>query len=319
MGELKMEVLFTFNLKDHQMDELIAKYPDVQFHFDKKNDADELSTSDVVVTYGSDVTISFLNRATKLKWLMVASAGVDKMPLAEIAARNIVVTNVRGIHKTPMAESVLAHILSLRRALPQMYEQKKHKDWNPKLGASELRGSTAIILGPGAIGSEIGRLLQAFGVYTIGCNRSGKQSDSMNETIPFNELLPKLPVADYCISVLPSTPGTKKLLTAEHFNAMKETAVFMNFGRGDLVDEKVIVDALSNKEIATAVLDVFEIEPLPAESELWILDNCIISPHVSSHSNKYVERALVIFNENLEKWLREDTNLVNPVNLIEGY
>lgn len=314
-----MEVLFTFKLKEHQMDELTAKFPTVFFHFDKKTDAEEVSTSDIVVTYGSDVNVSFLDRASKLKWLMVASAGVDKMPLTEIEDRNIVVTNVRGIHKTPMAESVLAHILSLRRSLPQMYEQKKHKEWNTKLGASELRDSTAIILGPGAIGSEIGRLLQAFGVYTIGCNRSGKQSESMNETIPFNELLSKLPEADYCISVLPSTPGTKKMLTAEHFNAMKESAIFMNFGRGDLVEEKVIVEALSNKKIATAVLDVFEIEPLPTESKLWTLDNCIISPHVSSHSNKYVERALVIFIENLEKWIREDKNLLNPVNLIEGY
>ena len=97
-------------------------------------------------------------------------------------------TNVRGIHKTPMAESVLAHILALRRSLPLIYELQKTKEWNRKFDSNRIRGSTALILGPGAIGSEIGRLLQAFGVRTIGCNPSGqckqiiwmKQSFSMN-------------------------------------------------------------------------------------------------------------------------------------------
>ncbi len=135
------------------------------------------------------------------------------MPLADIAEKGIVISNVRGIHKTPMAESALAHILSLGRALPQLAEQQKRKEWNTKVRQTELRGSTAIILGPGAIGSEIGRLLQAFGVRTIGCNHSGNQADHMNETIQFDSLLSRLPEADIVISVLPSTAKTKGLLT----------------------------------------------------------------------------------------------------------
>ena len=141
----------------------------------------------------------------------------------------------------------------------------------------------------------------------------------MNETIQFDSLLSRLPEADIVISVLPSTAKTKGLLTLAHFKAMKKTAIFMNFGRGDLVKEAVLVDALKEGEIGHAVLDVFEKEPLPAESELWSLSNVTISPHVSSHSGKYIERALEYFTENLEKWQKGNTDLVNLIDPEKGY
>lgn len=314
-----MEVVFTFDIKDVQKEELGTKFPELTIRYTEKGEDIAAENADVLVTYGTEVDVELLDRATSLKWIMVASAGVDKLPLSEIAERNIIMTNVSGIHKTPMAESVLAHILALRRSLPQIYEYQKRKEWGRRIRSAELRGATALILGPGAIGSEIGRLLQAFGVYTIGCNRSGRKSESMDEITPFDELIDKLPEADYVISVLPSTAETKGLLTTDHFSAMKETAVFMNFGRGDLVDESILINALENEEIAHLVLDVYAVEPLPIESKLWTLENCTISPHISALSNKYVERALVIFNENMEKWLKGDRDLVNLIDLEEGY
>ncbi|WP_339254051.1 D-2-hydroxyacid dehydrogenase [Sporosarcina sp. FSL W8-0480] len=310
-----MNVLFTFKIKDEQLERLKSKFPEVQFAYNKEIEESPIDKFEVIVTYGGDINTAVLEKATSLKWLMVASAGVEKMPLTEIAERGIVMSNVRGIHKTPMAESVIGHILSLTRALPSLIEQQKRKEWNTRVRQTELRGSTAIILGPGAIGSEIGRLLQAFGVRTIGCNRSGSPAESMDETIQFDNLIDRLPEADYVISILPSTAETKDLLDERHFKAMKPTATFMNFGRGDLVKESIIIDALQNGEIGHAVLDVFDVEPLPADSELWNLSNVSISPHVSSHSGKYIERALEFFIENLKKWQtgnRELTNLVDP-------
>ena len=301
------------------MEKLKADFPKIRFTFNKKVDEVPIDGFEIICTYGEDISKEVLERANSLKWLMVASAGVEKMPLADIAAKGIVISNVRGIHKTPMAESALAHLLSLGRALPTLGEQQKRKEWNTKVRQTELRGSTAIILGPGAIGSEIGRLLQAFDVRTIGCNHSGNQADHMNETIQFDSLLSRLPEADIVISVLPSTAKTKGLLTLAHFKAMKKTAVFMNFGRGDLVKEAVLVDALKEGEIGHAVLDVFEKEPLPAESEFWSLSNVTISPHVSSHSGKYIERALEYFTENLEKWQKGNTELVNLIDPEKGY
>lgn len=314
-----MKVLFTFNIKEEQLKRLETEFADVEFSFTKKIEEVPLDNYEVIVTYGEDISTAVLDRASSLKWIMVASAGVEKMPLDEIAEKGIIMSNVRGIHKTPMAESVLAHILSLGRALPTMREHQLKKEWNKKARQTELRGATAIILGPGAIGSEIGRLLQAFGVHTIGCNSSGDRVPNMDETIPFEKLKDVLPKGDIVISVLPSTPKTKGMLDGSYFEAMKDSALFMNFGRGDLVKESTLLHALKHDEIGHAVLDVFEKEPLPAESGLWELGNVTISPHVSSHSGKYVERALEFFTVNLSKWREGDRELVNLIDLEQGY
>lgn len=120
-----------------------------------------------------------------------------------------------------------------------------------KAQQTELRDSTALILGPGAIGSEVGRLLQAFGVTTIGCNRSGKEAAYMDTMISFAQLKEALPNADIVISVLPKTKETTHLLKEEHFAAMKNSAIFMNFGRGNLVGEKVLIQAIKKEQLVT--------------------------------------------------------------------
>lgn len=313
-----MEVLFTFMPKDHQQQMLQEQFPEVHFHFTCK-DKTLLPAAEVLVTYGEDLMEEDIHTAGNLKWIMVASAGIEKMPHTAIAERGIIVSNVRGIHKTPMSESVMAHLLALKRSLPTIYRNQNNREWVRKTASTELKGSTALILGPGAIGSEIGRLLQAFGVHTIGCNRSGAPADYMAETISFEGIQGVLPQADTVISVLPSTKETKHLLRKEHFQAMKKEAVFMNFGRGDLVEEAVLIEALQNEELAFAVLDVFEQEPLPQDHPFWEMENVVVSPHVSSHSGKYVERALDIFIPNLRQWLSGDGKPTNLVNMEKGY
>lgn len=314
-----MHVYFTFEPREDLQKPLVAEFPEVNFVFDAKLREEQLAEADIVVTYGEDLTAANIALANKLQWIFVASAGVEKMPAQAIAERGIFVSNVRGIHKKPMTESVLAHILALKRGLPFIYEQQKKGEWNKKTSLSELNGSTALIIGPGAIGAEIGRILQAFGVHTIGCNRSGKSIESMDETYAILDLKAHLPKADIVISMLPSTEETKHLLTYEHFELMKENAIFMNFGRGNVVKEAELVRALQNKLIGHAVLDVFEVEPLPKDSELWKLDNVTISPHFSSHSSRYVERALEIFEPSLKKWLQGERNLENKIDLLRGY
>lgn len=313
-----MEILFTFIPKQDQQQRLATEFPEIDFHFLYK-DKTRLPSADIVVTYGEDLTEEDIAVAEKVQWIMVASAGIEKLPHQAIAARGITVSNVKGIHKIPMAESALAHLLALKRSLPVIYENQRNQEWNRRTHSTEMHGSTALILGPGAIGSEIGRLLQAFGVNTIGCNRSGIQAPHMDEMVSFADILDKLPHADYVISVLPSTRETKYLLKEEHLKAMKNTAIFMNFGRGDLVEDEVLLDALQNEEIAYAVLDVFEQEPLPKDHPYWSMDNVVVSPHVSSHSGKYVERALDVFIPNLKKWLADQTVPANLVNMEKGY
>lgn len=314
-----MRIYFTFEPRPDLRDPLVAKFPHVDFIFETGLFIDELQRADVLVTYGEDLNNENMNYATNLKWIFVASAGIEKMPAQAIMERNILVSNVRGIHKTPMAESMLAHILAIKRALPWIYEQQKKSEWSKKAKQSELRDSTALILGPGAIGSEVGRLLQAFGVTTIGCNRSGKEAAYMDNMVRFDQLMEALPKADIVISVLPKTDETTHLLKLVHFKAMKSNAIFMNFGRGNLVEEDTLIQAIQAGEIGYAVLDVFEQEPLAADHPLWSLPNVIVSPHISSHSSRYVERSLEIFKPSLEKWLRGEKDLENVMDLSRGY
>ncbi|MGE7092355.1 D-2-hydroxyacid dehydrogenase [Lysinibacillus sp. NPDC048646] len=314
-----MRIYFTFEPRPDLREPLLVEFPQVDFVFESGISIEELQKADVLVTYGEDLNEENIQYATKLKWIFVASAGVEKMPAQAIVDRGILVSNVRGIHKTPMAESMLAHILAIKRALPWMYEQQKKSEWSKKGKQTELRDSTALILGPGAIGSEVGRLLQAFGVATVGCNRSGKEAPYMDVMVSFDKLLEALPQADIVISVLPKTTETTHLLNEEHFKAMKNNAIFMNFGRGNLVDENVLIQAIKADEIGYAVLDVFEQEPLVTNSPLWTLPNVIVSPHISSHSSRYVERSLNIFKSSLIKWLDGDTDLENVMDLSRGY
>lgn len=314
-----MRIYFTFDPRPDLKVPLINQFPQVEFIFHSRIDEAELEKADVLVTYGEDLNDELIAVAKNVKWIFVASAGIEKMPAQAIADRNILVSNVRGIHKKPMTESVLAHILSLKRALPFVYDNKRNKVWDKKARLSELNGSTALMIGPGAIGSEIGRLLQAFGVYTIGCNRSGEDAPFMDETHRIENLESQLPKANIIISMLPSTPETKYLIKYEHFKLMRDDAIFMNFGRGDLVKTDVLIQALEQKLIAHAVLDVFEEEPLPLTNKLWELDNVTISPHFSSHSSRYVERSLEIFKPSLEKWLKGDAEVENKMDILRGY
>ena len=312
-------VLFTFTVKDNLKEQLQADFPEVKFTFSSIKDIESVGLAEIIVSYGEDIVPETLDRAPMLKWLMVASAGLEKMPLKEIGDRNILITNVRGIHKVPMAESVMAHLLALKRSLPWIYTQQDKREWSRKSGSTELFGSTAIVLGPGAIGSEIGRLLQAFGVRTIGCNRSVESAPHMEDMISFKQLGETLPKADIVISVLPSTKETRGLLTYEHFVLMKEEGIFMNFGRGDLIKEEDLLKAMKERQIAYAVLDVFETEPLNEEHPLWELEGVIVSPHVSSHSSEYVPRALKIFTHNLYEWMKKGTDFQNVIDVEKGY
>lgn len=313
-------IYFTFDPRPDLKEDLLKSFPNEEFVFSRTVEDTYLARAEIIVTYGEDLTEAHIATAKNLQWIMVASAGIEKMPNAAIAARGIPVTNVRGIHKVPMAESVLMHILAHYHSLPQIYQYETKHLWKRNLKQRELFGSTAVILGPGAIGSEIGRLLKGFHVTTIGCNRSGRDATYMDKMVRFDELKSVLPAADIVVSVLPDTEETKHLMTAQHFDAMKDTALFMNFGRGALVETNVLIEALTENKIGAAVCDVFETEPLPVDSPLWDLPNMTVSPHVSSHSSRYLERSFAIFKPNLEKWRSGNhEELENFVDLTLGY
>lgn len=312
-----MKVLITYTVKEPLKNNFVSRFPDIQFDFKSIEEA-KVEEYEIISSYGEDLTEETIHQAKQLKWLMIASAGVNELPLSVIKEKGIKVTNVSGIHKTPMAESILAHLLSYYRGLQTIYSQQTNKEWK-KIQQTELKGKTALIVGPGRIGQEVARLLQAFGVKTIGLNHSGKQVEYFNQVAKVDNLMKELPGADIIISLLPSTKETHHLYQPEHFQAMKDTAIFMNFGRGDAVASPTIIQALEAGEIAKVVLDVFEKEPLPSDHPLWTIEDVVISPHASSHSSKYLERALEIFSNNLTNYQSGNNKFINLVDLDKGY
>ncbi|WP_246187605.1 D-2-hydroxyacid dehydrogenase [Ornithinibacillus caprae] len=316
-----MVILFSARMSTKHQEALKQKYPDLTFIFsDRMPEAKkELPHADIIVTYGEDLNDELISQAEKLKWIMVISAGLDQMPFKAIAERGIMVTNVRGIHKVPMAEYAISMLLQVYRQEKQLITNEKEAVWDRSVRMKEITGRKMIVLGTGAIGQEVARLAKAFQMTTYGVSRSGRPVDYFDETYKIDELDQLLPKADFIVSVLPSTKETKYLLTDDHFSMMNNEAVFLNMGRGDLVRSSTLIKAIQANEIAHAVLDVMEEEPLPEDHPFWKEENVTITPHLSGISPNYVPRALDIFEQNLNKFLKDEKDFINQIDVSRGY
>ncbi|MBM7097768.1 D-2-hydroxyacid dehydrogenase [Bacillus sp. H-16] len=316
-----MKVVTTAKIRRDLREELPNLFPEVTFSFNESIDEAEkdLPYADILLTYGEDLTDDHIVQARNLKWIMVISAGMEKMPFDAIAKKDILITNARGIHATPMAEYTLAMMLQVSRHAKGIIEQEQNEVWSRKLTMTELKGKTIGVLGAGAIGSEIARLAKAFGMTAIGLNRSGRPVDHFDTIITFKDLNQLLNQSDYVVSVLPHTDETDGMLTTGSFKAMKKEAIFINIGRGTVAREDVLLQALQNKEISHAVLDVFEEEPLPKGHPFWKTDRITVTPHISGISPEYQPRALEIFKNNLKVFTGGGTNYQNKVDPSKGY
>lgn len=316
-----MKIVSSILPPESLINEINRAFPKQHFEFYKGMKAAEKSflDADVFLTFGEDLTDSSIKRASKLKWIMVMSAGMEKMPFKACREKGIIVTNARGIHKVPMAEFTLSQMLQHVKQTKTLAKNENNQNWDRKIQMGELSGKTILILGVGAIGGEIARLSKAFNMRTMGLNTSGKAVEFIDSIHTMNQLDKALPEADFIVSVLPSTAETKNILTERHFILMKPSAVFINIGRGDLVKESVLVNALRNQEISHAFLDVFSEEPLKEGHPLWGMENATVTPHISSITERYLPRAFEIFTENLHKYRKNTGNYINQINLEREY
>jgi phosphoglycerate dehydrogenase-like enzyme len=196
-----------------------------------------------------------------------------------------------GVHATPLAEWSLFGILAFAKCLPELQRDQRAKRWAPKFRVDELRGSTVLVVGLGAIGREVARLAEAFGMHVLSVRRTEGDLD---------ELLPR---ADAVVVTLPLTDETRGLLDARRIARMKRGAIYVNVGRGAVADEAALAAALRDGHLRGAALDVFGEEPLPTDSPFWTLENVIVSPHIAALSAKENERIVDIFVENLRRYL----------------
>lgn len=316
-----MKAVCTFNPPEEIKEDIQQAFPDVMFTFIKKGrfTTSDIKDAEILITFGEDLKNEDIYFAKKLKWIMVTSAGLEKMPWEAIKEREIMVTNAKGIHKIPMAEFTFGYILQHEKQFRSIWEQQKQSMWNTHLPLQELHGKTLMVAGTGAIGQEIARLAKAFRMHTIGMNSNGREVNGFDEMYSSETMLAGLKQADYLVSILPSTAQTTHFYKKEHFEAMKNTAVFINIGRGDAVEEQVLQASLDNREIAHAFLDVFQEEPLRPTHPFWKMDNITITPHISSHSQNYLPRAFEIFKHNLHTYSNKEDQFKNVVDREKGY
>ncbi|MCQ6277235.1 D-2-hydroxyacid dehydrogenase [Bacillus sp. V3B] len=316
-----MKIVSSIFPNEKIQEDIKKEFPEITFEFYKGMKAAEEAfyDCDAFLTYGDDLTDQHIQKNHQLKWIMLMSAGLEKMPLKAIEEKGIIVTNARGIHTIPMAEFTIGSMLQWVKQTKALLENEQGQVWDRKLQMGELCEKTVLILGVGAIGGEIARLAKAFRMRTIGVNRSGKAVEHIDELFLIDQLMTALPKADFIVSVLPSTAETKQLLTKEHFTTMKDTAVFINIGRGDLVDGQVLQQALESNTIAHAFLDVFEKEPLEKNHPFWHMKNVTVTPHLSSVGKKYLPRSFTIFKHNLSAYLNKSDDYINLIDLHRGY
>lgn len=289
------------------------------------------------ILYGWGKSVVEAHLCPNLDWLQTHSAGVDALLNTPVWQSPVKISTMNGIHGIPMAEFALTMMLAFRWKLPTIRRFQHQAEWVTErwetFAGPELRGLTLGIIGYGAIARELARQVTGLGVRVLAVNRSGQRQPDrgfrepgtgdpeagLPETIyPTAELLTMLPQCDYVVVLAPSTAESYHLINAAALAAMKPTAVLINLARGALVDEAALVNALQQQHIAGAALDVFETEPLPADSPLWQFENVIVSPHVSGFTPHYDERASELFAENLRRYLNGEP-LLNRVERARGY
>jgi phosphoglycerate dehydrogenase-like enzyme len=302
-----------------------TRWPELRIAHLESYDALPAELPDTDIFIGFTLTPTQLAAAKKLKWIHVTAAGVAQLMRPDVRANGVIITNSRGIHAIPMAEHTMGLLIALARKFPasMRYQAANHwaqqEIWDMQPRPSELSGTTLLIVGFGAIGSELARRARAFGMRVLAVTRSGQGDGSLAERIyPATDLLRALPAADYVVLSAPDTPETNQMIGARELAAMKRTACLVNVARGTLVDETALVAALQRGTIAAAALDVMAQEPLPPENPLWRLENVLITPHTSAVSEQLWPRQTALVIENLERWF-SGRELINRVDIARGY
>ncbi len=274
-------------------------------------------TAEIMV--GWNVPREVIQHAARLRWIHSTAAGVDQLLYPEVLDREILVTTSSGIHHS-LVEHVLAVLLAFTRRLHVAIRNQLAHRWDrgPVSMGDELAGQTLGILGLGHIGTELAMKAQALGMRVIGTKRTPAPVPGVERVFPPDGLPEVLRQADAVVVALPLTPETNGLIGERELRMMKPSAVLVNVGRGPIVQEAALIQALRERWIGGAALDVFEQEPLPADSAFYELENVIVTPHVSGASRYYMDRAVPVFCENLRLYL-EGKPLQNVVDKARRY
>jgi phosphoglycerate dehydrogenase-like enzyme len=274
--------------------------------------------------------------APDLRWVQGHFAGVEHL-LDHPLLKRVTLTTASGIHASNMAEYTLMMMLAFGHRLKRLIEYQQRGEWPRNrwdlFVPTELRGATLGVVGYGSIGRETARLAKAFGMHVLATKRDAQTTSDEGWRLPGlgdaglehvdqlyspDQLTTMLGKCDFVAVAVPLTPETRHLIGAKELRAMKRDAVLINVARGGVIDEAALIEALRSGTIGGAGLDVFETEPLPADSPLWSSPNVVLSPHVSGFTPHYDERAMALFADNLRRYVNGGP-LLNVVDVKSGY
>jgi phosphoglycerate dehydrogenase-like enzyme len=272
-----------------------------------------IDAAEVLITFGAHMASHVFEKAKNLKWVQALGTGVDGITDQPGLRKEVLVTNMHGLHGGPVSEAALAGMLSLARDLPRSMRLQAHRTWE-RFPARVLKEKTVGIFGVGAIAAELAPKCKAFGMKVVGISSVKRQVPGIDAMYSRDELERAVKELDFLVLLTPFTPDTRNIVDAKIFGAMKPGAFLVNLARGGVVDEDALVDALKSGKIAGAALDVFATEPLPGDSPLWDMQNVIITQHQGGFFDGYPRFALPVIEENMRKWLAGDVKgMINVV------
>lgn len=306
-------------------DRLAEDFPESTFVHESDNERlpDEIPDTDILV--GSWITPEYFHTAHKLKWIHSPAAAVHQLMFPELVKSDVMVTNAGGVHGPVVAEHAIAVLLALAKRLPQAIQHQRRSEWaqtflwrgHPR--PREIFGATVAVIGMGSIGREFTIRAKALGMTVLAVRENpAKGANGADAVFGPSELCSILGKADYVLLCTPVTSATTSLIDRTALACMKPDAYLINVGRGPLIDEAALLDALQNERIAGAGLDVFNEEPLPPDSPLWSVENILITPHTAAATDHAWERHYRLIGENLRRF-QQGRELLNSVDKRRGY
>lgn len=305
---------------------LRQQFPDLQISQRDSYEGIDSELRDAEVVFTISLRPEQFAIARNLRWVHAPSAAVHQLLFPELINSPVVLTNSREVHGPVVAEHVMALIFAVAKKIPQAVLLQEKRLWGQETiwkegpHPREIAGDTLGLIGLGSIGRRVAQMASALGMRVIAVREHVDKGapEGVEKVLSISELPQLLAESDYVVMAAPLLPATEKLINAGRLAQMKPTSYLINVGRGPQVDEGALVKALRDRQIAGAALDVFDREPLPADSPLWQLDNVLITPHTAGLTDKLWQRHYSLFSENLRRY-RAGEPLLYVVDKHQGY
>jgi phosphoglycerate dehydrogenase-like enzyme len=280
--------------------------------------AREIQAADVLFAASAEVKANFPRAAPNLKLIFCTSAGLDRLAPYDWLPKGVALLNNSGVHAHKAGDWCLMAILMLVNNMPRFATAQREKRWD-KAYSGVAAGRTVVVIGVGDIGGAAAARARQFGMKVVGVRARPALHPACDEVVGADKLDAVLPRADVLLLAAPLTPETKGILSRQRIALMKPEAGVVNLGRGGLVDQDALCDALEAGKLAGAVLDVFTPEPLPADSRVWTTRNLVVSPHVSADNPAtYTPLSIDLLLDNLACWV-EGKKLPNQIDPARWY